>query len=86
MASAVWQSHFLFVFRLAFAGVGLSDDEFLDLIRKKDSNQNDDGDDLDNYDQQRIERQEERIKTLQATVDAQTELLKAIADKLQIKK
>lgn len=41
---------------------------------------------MDNYDQQRIERQEERIKTLQATVDAQTELLKAIADKLQIKK
>lgn len=75
-----------FIKRLAFAGVGLSDDEFLDLIRKKDSDQKNDGDDLDNYDQQRIERQEERIKTLQATVDTQTELLKAIADKLQIKK
>ena len=86
LASAVWLSYFLFVSRLAFAGVGLSDDEFLDLIRKKDSDQKNDGDDLDNYDQQRIERQEERIKTLQATVDAQTELLKAIADKLQIKK
>ena len=74
-----------FVFRLAFAGVGLSDDEFLDLIRKKDSDQNND-EDLDNYDQQQIERQEERIKTLQATVDAQSELLRAIAEKLQIKK
>ena len=48
--------------------------------------QNNDKEDLDNYDQQRIERQEERIKTLQATVDAQGELLRAIADKLQIKK
>lgn len=75
-----------FVFRFAFAGVGLSDDEFLDFIRKKDSDQNNDEEDLDNYDQQRIERQEERIKTLQATVDAQSELLRAIADKLQIKK
>ena len=79
-------SHLLHVFRLAFAGVGLSDDEFLDLIRKKDSDQSNADEDLDNYDQQQIERQEERIKTLQATVDAQTELLKAIADKLQIKK
>lgn len=80
-------SHLFFIFfRLAFAGVGLSDDEFLDLIRMKDSDQNNGEEDLDNYDQQRIERQEERIKTLQATVDAQTELLKAIADKLQIKK
>lgn len=75
-----------FVFRLAFSGVGLSDDEFLDLIRKRDSDQNNDNEDLDNYDQQQIERQEERIKTLQATVDAQGELLRAIADKLQIKK
>ena len=74
----------LFVFRLAFSGVGLSDDEFLDLIRKRDSDQNNDNEDLDNYDQQQIERQEDRIKTLQATVDAQGELLRAIADKLQI--
>lgn len=75
-----------FVFRLAFAGVSLSDDEFLDLIRKKDSDQKNGEEDLDDYEQQRIERQEERIKSLQATVDAQTELLKAIADKLNIKK
>lgn len=73
-------------FRLAFAGIGVSDDEFLDVLRRKDSNQNTDEGDLDNYDQQRLERQEERIKNLQATVDAQSELLKAIADKLQIKK
>jgi len=58
----------------------------LDLIRKRDSDQNNDNEDLDNYDQQQIERQEERIKTLQAAVDAQGELLRAIADKLQIKK
>ena len=82
----MWQSHLFFVFRLAFAGVSLSDDEFLDLIRKKDSDQNNGEEDLDDYEQKRIERQEERIKSLQATVDAQTELLKAIADKLKIKK
>lgn len=74
------------VFRLAFSGIGVSDDEFLDLIRKKESHQSTDEDDLDNFDQQRLERQEERIKTLQATVDAQGELLRAIADKLQIVK
>ena len=75
----------MFLARLAFAGIGVSDDEFLDLIRRKESHQSTDENDLGNYDQQRLERQEERIKALQATVDAQSELLKAIADKLQIK-
>ncbi|KAL9969342.1 hypothetical protein ACROYT_G021546 [Oculina patagonica] len=73
-----------FIKKFAFAGIGVSDDEFLDLIRKKDSHQSTNEEDLDNYDQQRLERQEERIKTLQATVDAQGELLRAIADKLEV--
>lgn len=83
----LWKVKFVFAFfRFAFAGIGVSDDAFLDLIRKKDSHQSTDEDDLDNYDQLRLERQEERIKTLQATVDAQGELLRAIADKLEVKK
>ena len=39
---------------------------------------------LDEYDRQRIERQEEQMKRLQATVDAQSKVLTAIANKLGI--
>lgn len=72
--------------RLAFSGSGLTDGDFVDSLRKRQSSDNDDDRDLDNYDLQRYERQEERITKLQATVDAQSELLRAIADKLQIDK
>ena len=72
--------------RIAFSGTGFTDSELIDSLRKRQSSVADDDQDLDNYDQQRYERQEERIKNLQATVDAQSELLKAIADKLNIGK
>ena len=66
------------------AGSGITDSGFLDSLRNEQSSERDGDQDLDNYEQQRYEKQEKRIKNLQATVDAQTELLKAIADKLQI--
>ena len=72
--------------RLLLSGSGVTDSGFLDSLRKEKSSEGDGDQDLDNYEQQRYEKQEKRIKNLQVTVDAQTELLKAIADKLQIEK
>lgn len=78
---------FFFSSRFLLSGSGLSDGEFLEALRQQQSNlRANDDQDLDNVDQQRFERQEERIKNLQATVDAQGELLRAIADKLDIRK
>ena len=73
-------------FRIAFSGTGLPDSDLIDSLRNRQSSVRDDDQELDDYDQQRFERQEERIKNLQATVDAQSELLRAIADKLNIGK
>lgn len=57
----------------------------MDTLRKQQSDSGDD--EKETYDfQQRLERQAESIKDLQATVDAQTELLRTIADKLDIGK
>lgn len=70
--------------RFVLSGTGLSNDDFLDIISKNDSSQNEAEADLDEYDQHIIKRQEEQIKTLQATVDAQSKLLIAIAKKLGI--
>ena len=72
--------------RLLLSGSGVTDSGFLDSLRKEKSSEGDGDQDLDNYEEQRYEKQEKRIENLQATVDAQTELLKAIADKLQIEK
>ena len=72
--------------RLQLSGSGITDSGFLDSLRKEQSSEGDGDQDLDNYEEQRYKKQEKRIKNLQATVDAQTELLKAIADKLQIEK
>ena len=73
-------------FRLLLSGSGISDSEFVNSLRNEQPSEGGDEQDLDNYEHQRYERQEERIKNLQATVDAQTEVLKAIAEKLQIEK
>lgn len=79
------KSHkFCFSFRFVFSGTGLSNEDFLDIIGKNESGQNEDEGDLDEYDRQRIERQEEQMKRLQATVDAQSKVLTAIANKLGI--
>ena len=75
---------FCFSFRFVFSGTGLSNEDFLDIIGKNESSQNEDEGDLDEYDRQRIERQEEQMKRLQATVDAQSKVLTAIANKLGI--
>ena len=73
-------------FRIAFSGTSLTDSDLIDSLRNRQSSVGDDDQELENYDHQRFERQEERIKNLQATVDAQSELLRAIADKLNIGK
>ena len=79
------KSHkFCFSFRFVFSGTGLSNEDFLDIIGKNESSQNEDEGDLDEYDRQRIERQEGQMKRLQATVDAQSKVLTAIANKLGI--
>lgn len=75
-----------FLKRLLLSGSGISDSEFVNSLRNEQPSEGGDEQDLDNYEHQRYERQEERIKNLQATVDAQTEVLKAIAEKLQIEK
>ncbi|XP_074625241.1 transient receptor potential cation channel subfamily A member 1-like [Acropora palmata] len=75
-----------FLKMLQLSGSGITDSGFLDSLRKEQSSEGDGDQDLDNYEEQRYKKQEKRIKNLQATVDAQTELLKAIADKLQIEK
>lgn len=69
----------------ALSGSGLVDSDFMDTLRKQQSDSGDD--EKETYDfQQRLERQEESIKDLQAALDAQTELLRTIADKLDIGK
>ena len=75
-----------FAFSLALSGSSFNDGQFMEALRKKQFSLADDEGDLGNYDQQRFERQEERIRNLQATVDAQSDLLRDIADKLQIGK
>ena len=57
----------------------------MNTLRKQQSNSGDNEKETNDF-QQRLERQEESIKDLQAAVDAQTELLRAIADKLDIGK
>ena len=57
----------------------------MDTLRKQQSDSGDNEKETNDF-QQRLERQEESIKDLQAAVDAQTELLRAIADKLDIGK
>ena len=77
--------HFCFFFSLALSGSGLVDSDFMDTLRKQQSVSVDNEKETNDF-QQRLERQEESIKDLQAAVDAQTELLRAIADKLDIGK
>lgn len=76
---------FCFSFSLALSGSGLIDSDFMNTLRKQQSNSGDNEKETNDF-QQRLERQEESIKDLQAAVDAQTELLRAIADKLDIGK
>ena len=57
----------------------------MNTLRKQQSDSGDNEKETNDF-QQRLERQEESIKNLQAAVDAQTELLRAIADKLDIGK
>ena len=76
---------FCFSFSLALSGSGLVDSDFMNTLRKQQSDSGDNEKETNDF-QQRLERQEESIKDLQAAVDAQTELLRAIADKLDIGK
>lgn len=77
--------YFCFSSSFALSGSGLVDSDFMDTLRKQQSDLGDD--EKETYDfQKRLERQEESIKDLQAAVDAQTELLRTIADKLDIGK
>ena len=65
------------------AGTDLTDREFIDMLltKKTDTNM---AEEWFQFEQMREEKQEERIRKLQATVEAQGKLLQAMADRLKI--
>ena len=63
----------------------ITDQDFMNnLVKNSVTEPENSIDDVYALDRLRMERQEESIKKLQATVDSQSRLLRAIADKLQI--
>lgn len=65
------------------AGTDLTDRDFIDLLLNQKSGTNTDEEWLQ-FEQMRDERQEESIRKLQDTVEAQGKLLQAMADRLKI--
>ena len=65
------------------AGSDLTDREFLDMLLSQNSGTNT-AEEWFQFEQMREQRQEESIRKLQATVEAQGKLLQAMADRLKI--
>lgn len=65
------------------AGTDLTDRDFIDLLLNQKSGTNT-AEEWLQFEQMRDERQEESIRKLQDTVEAQGKLLQAMADRLKI--
>lgn len=65
------------------AGSDVTDREFLDMLLNQNSATNT-AEEWFQFEQMREQRQEESIRKLQATVEAQGKILQAMADRLKI--
>ncbi|KAJ7385768.1 Transient receptor putative cation channel sub A member 1 [Desmophyllum pertusum] len=70
--------------RVALSGTDLTDQGFMDMLLNYKSGKST-AEEWCEYEHSRDERQEESIKKLQATVEAQGKLLKAMADRLKLR-
>lgn len=70
--------------RVALAGADLTDRDFWDMLLSHKQSGMNTPEEWIQYEQIRDEKQEESIQKLQATVEAQGKLLKAMAERLKI--
>jgi len=76
-------TYFFQLRRVAMAGSDVTDREFLDMLLNQNSATNT-AEEWFQFEQMREQRQEESIRKLQATVEAQGKILQAMADRLKI--
>lgn len=76
-------TYFFQLQRVAMAGSDVTDREFLDMLLNQNSATNT-AEEWFQFEQMREQRQEESIRKLQATVEAQGKILQAMADRLKI--
>ena len=78
-----YMTYFFQLRRVAMAGSDVTDREFLDMLLNQNSATNT-AEEWLQFEQMREQRQEESIRKLQATVEAQGKILQAMADRLKI--